>query len=47
MDMVIDASRLGLKTAVIAKMGFESFGRIIIVDELLRGGRYNESKGFV
>ncbi|MEM3926669.1 MAG: carbohydrate kinase family protein [Desulfurococcaceae archaeon] len=36
-NVAIDASRLGLKTAVIAKIGFDSFGRII-VDELLREG---------
>ena len=36
-NVAIDASRLGLKTAVIAKIGFDSFGRII-VDELLKEG---------
>jgi len=33
----IDGARLGLKTAIIAKIGFDSFGRIV-VDELLREG---------
>jgi len=36
-NTAIDGSRLGLRTAVIAKIGFDSFGRII-VDELLREG---------
>ncbi|ADM27251.1 cytidine kinase; inosine-guanosine kinase; 6-phosphofructokinase [Ignisphaera aggregans DSM 17230] len=36
-NMAIDAKRLGLRSSVIAKIGFDSFGRII-VDELLREG---------
>ncbi|MEM1542014.1 MAG: carbohydrate kinase family protein [Ignisphaera sp.] len=36
-NVAIDGCRLGLKTAVIAKIGFDSFGRII-VDELLKEG---------
>ncbi|MEL9940884.1 MAG: carbohydrate kinase family protein [Ignisphaera sp.] len=36
-NVAIDGCRLGLKTAVVAKIGFDSFGRII-VDELLREG---------
>ena len=36
-NVSIDGSRLGLKTAIIAKIGFDSFGRIV-VDELLREG---------
>ncbi len=36
-NMAIDAKRLGLKSSIIAKIGFDSFGRII-VDELLREG---------
>lgn len=36
-NIAIDGARLGLKTAIIAKIGFDSFGRIV-VDELLREG---------
>lgn len=36
-NVAIDGSRLGLKTAIIAKIGFDSFGRIV-VDELLKEG---------
>lgn len=36
-NVSIDSTRLGLRTAIIAKIGFDSFGRIV-VDELLREG---------
>ncbi|MEZ0393989.1 MAG: PfkB family carbohydrate kinase, partial [Desulfurococcaceae archaeon] len=36
-NVAIDGSRLGLRTAIMAKIGFDSFGRIV-VDELLREG---------
>jgi len=36
-NVSIDGARLGLKTAIVAKIGFDSFGRIV-VDELLREG---------
>lgn len=36
-NVAIDGSRLGLRTGIVTKIGFDSFGRII-VDELLREG---------
>lgn len=36
-NVAIDGARLGLRTAIVAKIGFDNFGRII-VDELMREG---------